>query len=189
MKRSVCLLLSIALVFCLLLCSCGDSLLDDLVSAEAYCGYYNAEDGALYADSLNHAEPYSFSDEILRLPLFKFGSETELNDFREKFYDDFQSYGETSESWRRDESFVTKTKKYDAAWFENNSLLLLYVKASSSGDRFELDSAAAEDGKLTLYVKNIQLGSTADMSGRFILVELPDDVGEKFPEYDALIVR
>ena len=186
MKQICCLLISAMLAFCLLLCSCGDSRFDDLVSAEAYCGYYNAEDGALYADSLNHAEPYSFSDEILRLPLFKFGSETELNDFRQKFYDDFQSYGESSESWRRDESFVTKIKKYDAAWFENNSLLLLYVKASSSGDRFELDSAAAEDGKLTLYVRNIQLGSTADMSGWFILVELPHAIAERFSEFDAI---
>ena len=151
--------------------------LDKLFSTDVCCGwYYSPDDNALYADSLNHAERY-------QLPLYKFDSKSELDDFQRKFGDDLSTIYDDLRS-----EGAAKMQKYDAAWFEGNSLLLVYVEASSGSYRYGLDHVEAVSDKLTLYITqtNHPEVSTCDMSGWFILVELPHAVAERFSEFDAM---
>ncbi len=161
--------------------------LNDLVSTDAYCGYYFSDDYKIYTDSLNRAKPWYHRDDgdPPRLPLYKFDSRQALDAFKTKFNEGFQSYGEP---WLNGPTFVSKIKKYNEEWFEKNTLLLVYVEASSGSCRYGLDHVEGVSDKLTLYVTQTDHPevSTCDMSGWFILVELPHSVAERFSEFDAM---
>lgn len=154
-----------------------DSSLSNLVWTDVCCGwYYSPDDNALYADSLNRAGRN-------QLPLYKFDSKSELDDFQRKFGDDLSTIYDDLRS-----EGAAKMQKYDAAWFEDNSLLLVYVEASSGSYRYGLESVGSESDKLILYITQTDHPevSTCDMSGWFILVELPHSVAERFSEFDAM---
>ena len=162
--------------------------LDDPVWTDAYCGYYSSDDDLIYTDSLNHAKPWyhrEFGD-LPRLPLYKFDSAQALYSFKTKFSEGFQSYGEP---WHNGPTFITKMGKYDDEWFEDNTLLLVYVEASSGSYRYGLNHLTADSDKLVLYIRqtNDPGVHTCDMSGWFVLVELPKTVAKQFAEFDAMM--
>ena len=189
MKKQISLFLCLCFVF--LLSGCSDRELRNAAWTETYAGYYQAEDGRLYADSVNHAEDAALSVDRkgpLRVPLFSFDSVTGLDGFRENFggayiFDFDAAQGEN------DVSFNKTAEKYDGSFFKNNVLLLIYAEASSGGDRFALDKITDGNGICKLYIEKTRQGATADSSGRFIIVELPRTVAERFTEFDAFIRR
>ncbi len=162
--------------------------LDGVVWTDAYCGYYHSDDHLIYSDSLNHAKPwYSIdSGDLPRLPLYKFDSKEALDTFKTKFSDGFQSYGER---WYKGPTFISKIGKYGDDWFEENTLLFVFVEASSGSFRYGLDRYAVnESGNCVLYIRqtNDPEGYTCDMSGWFVLVEMPRSVAERFTGFDAM---
>lgn len=163
--------------------------LDGVVWTDAYCGYYGSDDHLIYTDSLNHAKPWYYTDsgERPRLPLYKFDSREALDAFKTKFSEGFQSYGEP---WYKGPTFVSKIEKYGDDWFEDNTLLLVFVEASSGSFRYGLDHYAIdESGNCILYIRqtNDPEVHTDDMSGWFVLVELPKTAAKQFTEFDAMM--
>lgn len=164
--------------------------LDGVVWTDAYCGYYGSDDHLIYTDSLNHAKPWYYTDsgERPRLPLYKFDSREALDAFKTKFSEGFQSYGEP---WYKGPTFVSKIEKYGDDWFEDNTLLLVFVEASSGSFRYGLDHYAIdESGNCILYIRqtNDPEVHTDDISGWFVLVELPKTAAKQFTEFDAMMI-
>ena len=84
-------------------------------------------------------------------------------------------------------SFNETTSKYDEVFFAENTLMLVYVEASSGSYRYGVDSVYHTDGNFCIHVKqtnNPEVG-TCDMAGWFITVAVPDSMIADCTEFDA----
>ena len=84
-------------------------------------------------------------------------------------------------------SFNTATAKYDEAFFEENSLMAVYVTASSGSCRFGVDSVAFDNERFCVHVKQTNHPEifTQDMAGWFITVAIPDQMAKGCFTFDA----
>ncbi len=60
-------------------------------------------------------------------------------------------------------------KRFDAAFFEENELLLLYLETDGSGEVFSYAGASLENGFLTLHINKTQSGTDAAEQGEYLL--------------------
>ncbi len=153
-----------------------DKALDIAVS---YANWTDVKD--IYVSALN-LDKMMMSD-VPHLPIYKFDTLADLEQFKMDFGDRLtmdHGYDEIP-------AFNDVTAKYDEKFFSDNSLMLVYVEASSGSDRYGVNSVYCTDGKFCIRVECINspdLG-TCDMAGWFITVAVSDSVIEDCNEFDA----
>lgn len=124
---------------------------------------------------------------VLHLPIFKCSSAEELAQFKSDYsdildfsaqYDEFASFDETG-------------KKYDTAFFEENTLLLVYLTAGSGSCRFGVDSLDVDEKNVAVHIKQVnefEVG-TCDMAGWLICVSLSKDAVKTCTAFDSDLIQ
>ena len=105
-------------------------------------------------------------------------------------YTTFKSYFERNTNYRYDGNgnIVSSTcdeilNKYDEEYFNNKSLAILYISLGSGSITIEYKNAYIEDKIVKIkYDENVPEIGTMDMSGYFIVVEVPKGI-ERVEEY------
>ena len=119
------------------------------------------------------------------LPIYKFDTREDLERFKRTFD------GVLSMNACYDEvpSFHDATAKYDKAFFEENTLMLVYVTAYSGSYRFGVNSVSLDGGSFCIYVEqtNDPEVGTQDMAGWFITVAVPDSTVAGCTGFDAVL--
>lgn len=139
------------------------------------------DDSSIYFGALNRDKMQISS--VLHVPIYKFDTKDDLDHFQSAFRSILSlecSYGEAP-------SFLDATAKYDEAFFEENSLMLVYVTSGSGSDRFGVKQVCCDNGVFWIQVEqtnNPEIG-TCDMAGWFITVAVPDSVVAGCTEFDA----
>lgn len=122
---------------------------------------------------------------VMHLPILKFESLNELEQFKSDYKDKFAmeaSYDEVP-------SFKEVTSDMDDSFFEENTLLLVYVGANNCTHRFALDQIYEDDKSILLQIEETTKAETVDtaMSGWFVLVTLKKEKAQKYTEFDAVL--
>ena len=131
-------------------------------------------------------DKYIFSD-FPRLPIFKFESKQELDEFNDKYKDTFtmdQGYNEVP-------SFNDVTNNYDDEFFKNNTLMLTYNSANSGSYRYTIREVKKENAILVLIVTSLnnQEECTDDRAGSFVRAEVPKEYIKDCKAYDAQLIE
>lgn len=152
------------------------------VTKVAYANY--SEDSRIF--SCLNAEKLAISS-VQHLPVFKFDTKEDLDQFREAFRESFtfdHGYDEMP-------SFNEVTAGYDESFFTDMAVILAYVPASSGSFRFDIQEVVFGDASLCLNVVQINRPEayTADMSGWFVIAEVLDKDVADCTEFDAMIVE
>ena len=153
----------------------------------SYVGY--ASDKAIYESALNSELFSSSGGSDLHLPIFKLDTLEDLEQFKSEFgsvifidqsYNDERSFEDTLE----------KTCWDTAAFYEDNSLLIIYVPANSGSFRFGVKDVITSEDSICIQVeqKNDPDVHTEDMSGWLILVEISDEEANSYTNFDAVFV-
>lgn len=134
----------------------------------AYANY--TTDERIFTESLN---PDSWPiNSIPPLPIYKFETKAELEQFKTTFKDVLTSnagYGEVP-------SFNEATANYDDSFFADHTLLLAYVSANSGSFRYELQDIILNGTGICMEVVRVNNPEvyTFDMAGWFVLAEVLD---------------
>lgn len=123
---------------------------------------------------------------VQHLPVYKFETAGELQDFRTVFADALSfehSYDEIP-------SFDHYATEYDDAFFQSRTLILCYVQASSGSYRYGIADVSVNGDSLCLYVKQLNHPEvhTCDMAGWFVLAEVSKADIESCKHFDAQMV-
>lgn len=140
-----------------------------------------AEVNELYAKALNTDKMMISS--VRHLPIIRFDTLADLEQFKMDFgeilamdygYDEVPSFNDT-------------VAKYDGGFFNENSLMLVYVEASSGSCRYGVDSVYCDGNSFCVYAKqtNNPKIHTDDMAGWYITVAVPDSMIADCTEFDA----
>ncbi len=160
----------------------ADEAFDITVSYANYTG-----DDRIYTSALNTQKMYISS--VRHLPVYRFDTLGELERFKENFGDVLtmdRGYNEVP-------SFREATAKYDSAFFAENTLMLVYVTASSGSYRYGVESVFCDGQTLSVQVEQSNRSSigtavTCDMAGWFVTVAVPDSMAAGCAEFDAALV-
>lgn len=120
---------------------------------------------------------------VRHLPIYKFDTMAEL----EQFKNDVKDVLSIDSGYDEVSSFNEATAKYDENFFTENTLMLVYVEASSGSYRYGVDSVYHADGNFCIHVKQTnspEIG-TDDMAGWFITVAVPDSMVADCTVFDA----
>lgn len=120
---------------------------------------------------------------VMRLPIYKFDTLVEL----EQFKNDVKDVLSIEQGYDEVPSFNESTAKYDESFFAENTLMLVYVEATSGSYRYGVDSIYHADGNFYIHIKqtnNPEIHSD-DMSGWFITVAVPDSMVADCTIFDA----
>ena len=135
----------------------------------------------IYAKALN-TEKMTMSS-VIHLPIYKFDTLAEL----EQFKNDVKDVLSIEQGYDEVPSFNESTAKYDESFFAENTLMLVYVEATSGSYRYGVDSIYHADGNFCIHIKqtnNSEIHSD-DMSGWFITVAVPDSMVADCTIFDA----
>ena len=135
----------------------------------------------IYTIPLNISK-MAISSEI-HFPIYKFDTLSELEQFKtvvDGILSIDQKYGEIP-------SFNDVTIKYDEDFFDKNTLMLVYVDASSGSCRYGVDSISHTDGNFCIHIKQTNNPEihTDDMAGWFITVAVSDSMVADCTSFDA----
>ncbi|MBR3879646.1 MAG: hypothetical protein IKJ24_05965 [Clostridia bacterium] len=182
MKKMIALFWAFILIFSL--CACNNSHNDktDFPTTISYAGSgKNAEilGNALNAEKLNDENPE-------KLPIYKFDTLSDL----EKFKDDFTGINGLDMGSGLIPSFNDATKQYDADFFDQNTLVLVCVDATSGSYRFGLKDITIEGNYFCVHIEETANPEilTHDLESWFITVAVPDSIVENCTEFDADLV-
>lgn len=145
--------------------------------------YANWTDSSeLFVKSLNIDKMMISS--VMHLPIYKFDTLAQL----EQFKSDFGDILTMDHGYDEMPAFNDVTAKYDEKFFDENSLMLVYVDANSGSDRYGVNSVYCADGKFCIHVKKLNSPDvgTCDMAGWFITVAVPNSMIEGCDEFDAI---
>ena len=145
----------------------------------AYANY--SSDNTIISECLNKDKMIISS--ARHLPVYKFETKNELDEFKNKFKNSFtmdNSYSEIP-------SFNDVTANYDDEFFKNNTIILAYISANSGSYRYGISEVKKENKTLRLDIiktNNPEVG-TMDMSGWFLMAEFDKDYIKDCTEFDA----
>ena len=139
------------------------------------------EDSEISSGALNTEKMIESS--VLHLPIYKFDTLEELEQFKISFgkeldmeygYDEVPSFNET-------------TANYDETFFDENTLMLVYVSANSGSYRFGVNSVFCDGNSFCIHIEQLNNPEavTCDMTGWFITVAVTDRMIEDCVEFDA----
>lgn len=140
---------------------------------------------ALYSGALN-ADKMAISS-VLHFPIYKFDTLEELTQFKDSL-----DYPEMlSLTYDEVPSFNEVTAKYDETFFSENTLLLVYVVASTGSYRFAVDTITGDGTGLCVQIAETLHPEvvTDDMAGWFITVAIPDSAAAAYTEFDAVLAE
>lgn len=150
----------------------------------ASVSWANYSDGA-FIGGLN-ADKFHISH-TKHIPIFKFDSVDDLNNFK-------SLYGEVltmDKGMDEIPSFNSVTANYDDTFFEDNSLLLVYVESGSMSWRYGVESISVNNTSLLVKVERTDNNETGDsaMSGWFITIAMDKEELENYTEFDAIMLE
>ena len=135
----------------------------------------------IYSKALN-TEKMAISS-VRHLPIYKFDTLAEL----EQFKNDVKDVLSIDAGYDEMPSFNESTTKYDENFFAENTLMLVYVEATSGSYRYGVNSVYHADGNFCIHIEqtNNPETHTDDMSGWFITVAVPDSMVADCTTFDA----
>ena len=144
---------------------------------------YTYDDG-IYISALN-TQKMNISS-VRHLPIYRFDTRSDL----ERFKEDFGGVLSMDRGYDEIPSFREATAKYDDSFFAENTLMLVYVTASSGSYRSGVESVFCDGQTLSVQVEQtnrISVGTavTCDMAGWFITVAVPDSMAAGCTAFDA----
>ncbi len=121
---------------------------------------------------------------VQHLPVFRFEAPEELEAFKERFSDDFAMEHRLD---GRISSFVDATSKMDEQFFEDRTVFVVYVPASSGSYRFGVSSIYQENKALCIHIEETEHPEvcTCDMAGWFVVVSLEKALVAGVTDVDA----
>lgn len=139
------------------------------------------EESEIYFGALNKEKMVISS--VQHLPIYKFNTLEELEQFKLTFGEVLtmdRGYDEVA-------SFNDITTNYDETFFDENTLLLVYVGANSGTYRFGVSSVFCAENSFCIHIEQTNNPEvvTDDMAGWFITVAVPDSMVENCTEFDA----
>ncbi len=148
-------------------------------SRVSYANY--TESGDIYVGALNGSKmPIS---SVQHLPVYKFDTLEDLENFKKTFSDTLTM----DKGWDEVPSFNATVENYDKAFFEENTLMLVYVPADNSTHRFNVHSVYCDGKALSIHIQETTKAEVVDcaMAGWFVTVETEDGLIENCTEFDA----
>ena len=149
---------------------------------ETTVSYANWSDGEkIFLGALN--DDKMFISSVQHLPIYKFDT---LNDL-EQFKKNFGSILTMNHGYDEVPSFNSATAKYDENFFQENSLLLVYVAANNSTHRFKMQNVFYDNKSFHVHVAETTKAESVDtaMAGWFITVAVQDDLIKNVTNFDA----
>ena len=117
-----------------------------------------------------------------KLPVvYKFDTREELDSFKSE-YDDLFHFKNPSVC-----GFNEATVKYDDAFFENNTLIVIYLESPSYADEYTVGEIYNDLSTVRIQVVLTDLGWDQGMGGKFITVAMPDAMMKNVNTYIAEI--
>ena len=144
--------------------------------------YANWSEGStIYMGALNRDKMYISS--VQHLPIYKFDTLQELDRFKEHY----GQYHTMDQGYNEVPSFNEVTASYDESFFEENSLIVVYVGANNSTHRFGVQGVEYNEQYFCVNIKETTGAEAVDtaMAGWFITLAVPDDLIQTCTEFDA----
>ena len=117
-----------------------------------------------------------------KLPVvYKFDTREELDSFKSE-YDDLFHFKNPSVC-----GFNEATVKYDDAFFENNTLIVIYLESPSYADEYTVGEIYNDLSTVRIQYVLTDLGWDQGMGGKFITVAMPDAMMKNVNTYIAEI--
>lgn len=154
--------------------------IDNAPYTVSFANYSGEFIGGLNADKM-------YISHTKHLPIFKFDNVEELNNFKSR-------YGETltmDKGMDEIPSFNSVTEDYDNTFFEDKSLLLVYVPSGSMSWRYGVESISVNNTSLLVKVERTDNNETGNcaMSGWFITIAMDKEELENYTEFDAIMLE
>ena len=136
----------------------------------------------IYTNALN-TDKMTISSSVRHLPIYKFDTLEDLVQFKLNFDEDL----DMNASYDEIPSFEHTTGDYSDTFFEENTLMLVYVGANSGTYRFGVNSVFCDGTSFCIHVEQVNKPElvTCDMAGWFITVAVPDSMVANCTEFDA----
>ncbi len=177
--KLIALVLALACVLGLVGCNGGTPVEEAFDITVSYASW--TDESEIYFGALN-ADKMAYSS-VQHLPIYKFDTLEDLEQFKLTFgealamdygYDEVPSFNDT-------------TDQYDETFFEENTLMLVYVGASSGTYRFGVHSVFCDENSFCIHVEQVNDPEivTEDMAGWFVTVAVPDSMVANCTEFDA----
>ena len=191
MKKLTCFLFAFLLL--LNAAGCGENPIDTtwMENPDTTVTEVGTSDAAvLYSGALN-ADQMDISS-VVHFPIYKFDTLEELTQFKNSLE---HSDRLSSRSYKYDKipSFNEATEQYDETFFSENTLLLVYVAASSGSYRFAVDTITGDGTSLCVHIVETAIKPgftiTCDTAGWFITVAVPDSAATAYTEFDAVLAE
>ncbi len=145
----------------------------------SFANYTDASE--IYFGALNRGKMAISS--IQHLPIYKFNTFEDLEQFKLTFGEIFSM----KSGWDEVPSFNDATIKYDKTFFEENTLLLVYVSSNNSTHRFGVNNIFCDGKSFSIHLEETTKAETVDtaMAGWFVTVAVTDSMIENCTEFDA----
>ena len=184
----ICFVMVAAFVLPEMLPSIGpEQVIDEQFSnAIAYVGW--TEDERIYTGAVNKQLLQSGDGE--HLPVFLIDTPEDLAAFKSQYQDVF-AMDQGHNDIRSLEQALAQTHWDRAAFYEEHTLMLVYIPANSSTYRYGIQRVDTEDGSLTvrIEVKNTPDIVTDDMAGWMLMVLVDDEEIAKYTQIDAILAE
>ena len=184
----ICFVMVAAFVLPEMLPSIGpEQVIDEQFSnAIAYVGW--TEDERIYTGAVNKQLLQSGDGE--HLPVFLIDTPEDLAAFKSQYQDVF-AMDQGHNDIRSLEQALAQTQWDRAAFYEEHTLMLVYIPANSSTYRYGIQRVDTEDGSLTvrIEVKNTPDIVTDDMAGWMLMVLVDDEEIAKYTQIDAILAE
>lgn len=137
-------------------------------------------EGEFYAAALNSYQMAQSS--IRHVPIFRFRSHQELEDFTDRFGKFFS----LNQSHEEVPSFNAVAQRFDDTFFEHKNLVLVYL-VSNSTYRYGVDSIYCASNQFTVHVKRTDDSQVynAESIGWFLTLEVPATMLSGVEQFDA----
>lgn len=150
--------------------------------AQYYAPYSEDALKAIYARACNKEEK-SITDvanprEYGHLPILKFDTLAEFEQFKNAVGDPLASPSHLQDGY----------VEYGEDFFAENTLMIVYVKAPSSGISYSMVSVESENGRFCIHMKDLaEAGKvyTDDSASWYYTAEIPDSMLKNCTEFDA----
>lgn len=142
------------------------------------------EDDAIYTSALNTA--LMSENSVRHLPIYRFDLQSDLAQFCKQFGDSMA----LDQEYAGVKSFMDVTASYDESFFEEHSLIVVYIAANSGSYRYDVESIAYGGTALTVHVEqtNDPEEATNDMVGWLVTAAIKDVELEHCTAYDADLI-
>jgi len=117
------------------------------------------------------------------LPLFKIDDETELSAFKTKYSEEAGLNTRFSD----ESSFTEAVSKYVSPFFAHHDLVVVYLEATSGGNRYAIDNITVKDGVYLVSAAKTATGITADVAGWLIAIEADESAISSCTFFDAIL--